>query len=306
MKYGIDIGHNTPPDSGAVGIKKEDDLTREVGTRVISKLRSLGHLVVDCKPASASSVGNSLQQRCNNANNNRVDVFVSIHFNKFNTQANGTEIFAASDAGRRIAQSVLNQIVKLGFLNRGVKDGSHLYVIRNTNMPSILVEGCFCDSQKDMQLYNPETMANAIVIGLTGQNPQDTNKDEVGSVKELQQALNRLKVRDAQNKPLTEDGVIGQATRDATRNFQGIVDITENGIAGPTTWGAINQILDKPVLRVNHAGGTTVKYLQWRVGTTPDGVFGPGTEAAVKKFQQQQGLGADGIVGPTTWTKLIG
>jgi peptidoglycan hydrolase-like protein with peptidoglycan-binding domain len=36
-----------------------------------------------------------------------------------------------------------------------------------------------------------------------------------------------------------------------------------------------------------------------------DGIFGPLTEAAVKAFQQGNGLGADGIVGPLTWPKLV-
>jgi len=36
-----------------------------------------------------------------------------------------------------------------------------------------------------------------------------------------------------------------------------------------------------------------------------DGIFGPLTEAAVKAFQQSNGLGADGIVGPLTWPKLV-
>jgi N-acetylmuramoyl-L-alanine amidase len=31
MKFGIDIGHNSPPDTGAVGIKSEDVLTTDVG-----------------------------------------------------------------------------------------------------------------------------------------------------------------------------------------------------------------------------------------------------------------------------------
>ncbi len=42
MKIGIDCGHTlSSADYGAVGIKAESNLTREVGIRVISKLQAL-------------------------------------------------------------------------------------------------------------------------------------------------------------------------------------------------------------------------------------------------------------------------
>lgn len=305
MKYGIDIGHNCPPDTGARAIKQEDNLTMEVGTRVISKLRALGHQVVECKPRSASSVRSSLQQRCNTANSNRVERFVSIHFNAFNRQANGTEVYATSQAGRNFAEPVLKNLVELGYFNRGVKDGSHLYVVRNTNMPAILIECCFCDSQKDMDLYNPETMANAIVKGLTGTIPQTPKPTGEKTILELQKALNRLKIKDQNGKSLQEDGFTDPETKAATQTFQTIVGITPTGVAGPTTWLAIDQIFAKPILRENHAAGTTVKYLQRRIGVEADGIYGPMTAAAVEKYQKQKGLVADGIVGPQTWDYLI-
>jgi murein L,D-transpeptidase YcbB/YkuD len=51
----------------------------------------------------------------------------------------------------------------------------------------------------------------------------------------------------------------------------------------------------------------TLQYLLRARGhnVTVDGIFGPVTAAAVRAFQQQEGLAVDGIVGPATWSALI-
>ena len=36
-----------------------------------------------------------------------------------------------------------------------------------------------------------------------------------------------------------------------------------------------------------------------------DGIFGPNTEKATKKYQQDRGLVADGIIGPKTWKRMV-
>lgn len=181
MKFGIDIGHNCPPDTGAVGIKQEDVLTKDVGTRLMQKLSSAGHSVINCTPNTATSVGESLRKRVDKANANLVDIFVSIHFNAFNGTANGSEVFAISNTSKAIAQSVLNQIVKLGFTNRGVKN-TPFFVIKNTSMPAILVECCFCDSTADMSRFDAENMAEAIKVGLIGDS-DDTSTPQPGTLK---------------------------------------------------------------------------------------------------------------------------
>lgn len=327
MKFGIDIGHNVSPDTGARGIKFEDHLTKDVGTRLIQKLKSKNHQVVNCTPSSAGSVLDSVAKRVSIANWHRVDVFVSIHFNAFNGSANGTEVFALSDTAKRIAQPVLNKIVDLGFFNRRVKDGSHLYVLRNTRMPAILVESCFCDSEKDMALFDAEAIATAIAEGLTGESfeedsiepPKITTPNEPilpdtpiapdtpssPDVLKLQKALNKLKIRDKNGKALEENGIKNRATESATQNLQSILGLSADGIAGPVTWTAINRILAQPIVRENHATGVIVRYLQYRVGADVDGIYGSGTNKAIRQFQAQNGLVADGIIGPASWSVLL-
>ena len=50
--------------------------------------------------------------------------------------------------------------------------------------------------------------------------------------------------------------------------------------------------------------GNEVKELQKFLGISADGIFGKGTETAVKKWQSKNGLVADGIVGPATWDAM--
>jgi len=161
MKFGIDLGHNCSPDIGASGIQREDNLILQVGKRVIKKLLDKGHTIVETCPHSAVSVLNSLRQRVTVANQAKVDIFVSIHFNAFNRRAHGTEVLVASERGRVIAQPILAEICKLGFVNRGVKFRTDLFVLNQTNMPAVLIECCFCDSATDMKRFDAEAIADA-------------------------------------------------------------------------------------------------------------------------------------------------
>ena len=50
--------------------------------------------------------------------------------------------------------------------------------------------------------------------------------------------------------------------------------------------------------------GKDVKELQEFLDLQADGIFGKGTEAAVRQWQSSNGLVADGIVGPATWDAM--
>jgi len=101
LKIGIDCGYTlSGADYGAVGVKAESVLTREVGSRVINKLKALGHSVINCTIDTCNSLEESLAYRVNQANNNNVDLFISMHFNAYNGQAHGTEAFTWSGIPR--------------------------------------------------------------------------------------------------------------------------------------------------------------------------------------------------------------
>jgi len=50
--------------------------------------------------------------------------------------------------------------------------------------------------------------------------------------------------------------------------------------------------------------GSHVKELQTALELSADGIFGAGTESAVRRFQSENGLTADGIVGTKTWEAI--
>ena len=77
----------------------------------------------------------------------------------------------------------------------------------------------------------------------------------------------------------------------------------------PGTEGAQNLQLQEGAALSEGDSGPRVRRLQRALAqlgydVTPDGVFGPGTTAAVRSFQEDAGLDADGVVGSGTVTAI--
>ena len=74
-------------------------------------------------------------------------------------------------------------------------------------------------------------------------------------------------------------------------------------------WGAECEEVAKQAIckkRVTYKYKNLTKLVQKAVGVKADGKFGKDTKAAVIKWQKLMGLTADGIVGISTWKKILG
>jgi peptidoglycan hydrolase-like protein with peptidoglycan-binding domain len=125
------------------------------------------------------------------------------------------------------------------------------------------------------------------------------------AVRDLQEALKALGYD-----PGPIDGKFEASTESAVKAFQQARGITVDGIVGKVTWINIDEAdQSEPVLKIG-ATGLPVRRAQKRMSLVGyevggvDGRYGTQTQAAVKKLQQQNGLGVDGIVGPQTWSVI--
>jgi peptidoglycan hydrolase-like protein with peptidoglycan-binding domain len=107
------------------------------------------------------------------------------------------------------------------------------------------------------------------------------------------------------------DGVFGRGTVRAVKRFQRRHGLHADGVVGAATWRMIRRSIHRShrIARAASAPrvtgrGSSVRLLQRHLGVAADGVFGPGTARAVKRFQRRRGLTADGVVGPATWSAL--
>ncbi|MFV0382315.1 MAG: N-acetylmuramoyl-L-alanine amidase [Breznakia sp.] len=177
MKILLIAGHGAG-DSGAVGISgvKEADKTRELVKLVADKLRT--YTSVDVRDINHNAFSD---YKNGTFSAKGYDYVLELHFNAFNGQARGTEIFVTTmEKAVTVEQGLMEALGKY-FPVRGVKvtDFSVIYTSKKQGASSALLETCFIDNLKDMQAYERKkkeiasAIANAIAkgFGLDGDKP---------------------------------------------------------------------------------------------------------------------------------------
>lgn len=87
-------------------------------------------------------------------------------------------------------------------------------------------------------------------------------------------------------------------------NKQGFSNQKVDGIAGKTTLAACPQLSNKSSGKITALVQARLNNLGYNCGSI-DGINGANTQKAIKKFQQDNGLQVDGIVGKNTWEWLL-
>ncbi len=173
----IDAGHGGS-DPGAVGknssgkvVAEESKINLAIALLVGEKLQSSGIEVVYTRDDDTYV---KLQERSELANAIECDLFVSIHCNSIeNSSIKGTQVYyhPASEIGTKLAENIYDKMVDMtGLSPKQTQNGSHLYVIRTTVSPAVLVETAFISNESDRKYLlsssGQETIAEAIYQGI--------------------------------------------------------------------------------------------------------------------------------------------
>lgn len=169
-KIYLDPGHGGADGGAGSGSYLEKTLVLNLGLRLKAYL--LGNFNCTVYMSRDSDKTLSLSARTSEANRLGADFFLSIHYNSFTSSARGYEDFtyignSSTSTADRIRNTIHNEVVnrvlnKYNIPNRGKKK-ANFHVLRESNMPSILVETLFVSNSTDQRLIREGNAVNDFV-----------------------------------------------------------------------------------------------------------------------------------------------
>ncbi len=306
----------------------ENEFNRQAKLDFINACLRCGFNVYDIHPELQDT---SVSTRVVRANRAGLSTLVTFAYNGFGTgtsfnSARGIEVYYSPynpypTRSRELSEEVYEGVVNFsGGVGRFVGTIS-IGVLSNVNCPSTLIEAGFMTNFNEAKLMiNPEFTTNVgegacfgvcqfldvpYVSREINNYPTLRQGDRGNKVKMLQYLLNQYGYN------LSTDGIFGAGTANAVRNFQTNNNLSADGIVGRNTWTALLNLNPSANTLKRGSRKSAVLYLQRLLLsflypiTNLDGIFGGETERAVRAFQSENGLNADGIVGPATWQALL-
>jgi len=183
-KIAYRFGHNEAC-QGASGYCNEVIEDRKYGTRVIQLLQEVGNQCINCTPPPMADANEELVYGVMAENNiiPTADLFISFHINAAGEAANGSEtcVYENSGLANSISTNILNNLSKIGFYNRGIKERPDLYEPSETKAICIIVEPFFVTNKADVDRYNSnfEAFCRAIANGVDSRVTLQVSKKEV-------------------------------------------------------------------------------------------------------------------------------
>lgn len=161
----IDAGHGGS-DTGALenGVA-EKDVNLDIALRARALLEDEGYRVIMTREKDQAV---SLAQRCATARSSGAVLVLSIHNNSRPPDVQGTTTyyFQGSAGGERLAASVQSAVVaQIGRPDRGLRP-SRLYMVRNVDVPSALLEGVFLSDPTEARLSSDPGFRQKIALGV--------------------------------------------------------------------------------------------------------------------------------------------
>lgn len=167
----VDAGHGGK-DPGAMSPQSpnkeqliEKHLTLDIAFRLKRLLESAGYKIVMTRTDDTYV---PLPERVSIANNAKADAFISVHLNSFPTPGGqwGTEVYYWTPQSYPLAESIYrNLLALLGRKGNGIRR-RQLYVVRHTNMPSVLVEPCYLNHPEEEELLRDENFRERIALAI--------------------------------------------------------------------------------------------------------------------------------------------
>lgn len=168
-KVVLDAGHGGANPGATYNGRRESDDALALVLAVGEILENNGVEVVYTR---TTDVYESPYQKAMEGNESGADYFVSIHRNSspYPNQYNGVEslVYSRYGAAAALAANINEQLEQVGFLNLGVNERPNLVVLNRTQMPAVLVEVGFINTDGDNQLLDErfEETAQAIADGI--------------------------------------------------------------------------------------------------------------------------------------------